>query len=374
MKFMGSKQALLRGDLGIIVLREASRAQRFVDLFSGSGATASFVASRLPIPVLACDLQNFAVQLAADAVERPVPLSFDMVERKWLDPAITEVTNDSRISAALEFTRDLNSQKVMAARHLCKRLDGGFIWRHYGGHYFSPYQALVLDALHSTLPSGHHEHTLTIAALIRTASRCAAAPGHTAQPFQPTPSLLPAIEESWARHPIDEARRFAMSAAEIYAQRPGLAVAADARHVARRLYKDDVVFVDPPYSDVQYSRFYHVLEAVAIGGFAEVFGAGRSPDLNLRKSSVFSRRSSAMNEFTKLMKALRDAGVTAIVTFPDVNASNGMSARKVIEVSSSYFSAEVTSAPAVHSTLGGSRNRRPSRRSVHELIMVFRPR
>lgn len=374
MKFMGSKQTLLRGDLGAITLREASKAQRFVDLFSGSGAVARYVASRISIPVLAVDLQRFAVILAADAIERPIQLSFDLVERKWLDSATTAIANDARLSKALNFSTNPTNQSVMAARQLCQQLAGGFFWQHYGGHYFSPHQALMLDALHKALPSNRFERTLALAALIRTASRCAAAPGHTAQPFQPTPNLLPSISECWKRNPLNEVRHFAMQAAQTCALRPGLAIAADARQIATTLFQNDVVFIDPPYSDVQYSRFYHVLEAVAVGGFDEVFGSGRSPFRHVRQTSVFSRRAFAMKEFAQLIRVLREAASTAIITFPDANASNGMSARDIIQASSNHFSIEVTQADAVHSTLGGGRNHRPSRRPVHEFIMVLRPR
>ena len=70
MKYMGSKAALLSGELGTILLREGDSASRFVDLFAGSGAVAHFAARRLEVPVLTIDLQEFARVLASAVVER----------------------------------------------------------------------------------------------------------------------------------------------------------------------------------------------------------------------------------------------------------------------------------------------------------------
>ena len=69
-------------------------------------------------------------------------------------------------------------------RAFCELCDKYPITKAYGGHYFSPLQAIHIDALLTTLPITN-KNTL-LASLIHAASECAASPGHTAQPFQPT--------------------------------------------------------------------------------------------------------------------------------------------------------------------------------------------
>ena len=49
-----------------------------------------------------------------------------------------------------------------------------------------PSEADAIDAFRASLPRSEPSRTIALAALIRAASKCAAAPGHTAQPFQPT--------------------------------------------------------------------------------------------------------------------------------------------------------------------------------------------
>ena len=62
-----------------------------------------------------------------------------------------------------------------------------------------------------------------------------------------------------------------------FASKKGSAVVADANATAKTLKAGDIAFIDPPYSGVQYSRFYHVLETVAKGECGVVSGTGRYP-------------------------------------------------------------------------------------------------
>ena len=83
MKYMGSKATLLGGDLGEILLREATTADRFVDLFAGSGAVAHFAAQRTDLPVMSVDLQEYARVLTAAIIERTSALVGDAALAQW---------------------------------------------------------------------------------------------------------------------------------------------------------------------------------------------------------------------------------------------------------------------------------------------------
>src|SRR5689334_315133 len=83
MKYMGSKRAMLLNGLGDLLNREAVGAGRFVDLFTGSGAVAAFVATRFPISVLAFDLQSYGAVLAGATVARQTRLDWKDTWRNW---------------------------------------------------------------------------------------------------------------------------------------------------------------------------------------------------------------------------------------------------------------------------------------------------
>ena len=67
------------------------------------------------------------------------------------------------------------------------------------------------------------------------------------------------------------------------------------------------MFIDPPYSSVQYSRFYHVLETMAKGEKELVVdGVGRYPPLADRPQSHFSNTGQARNALESLIEKLSE--------------------------------------------------------------------
>lgn len=368
MKYMGSKTALLGGELGDILLREAADARRFVDLFAGSGAVAHFMAQRTRLPVLSVDLQEYARVLAAAVIERTVNLVDDASLSAWASAAdaSTEPQEQVPLTAAL-----VRNDRLQASR-----ATEGFITRHYGGHYFSLQQARALDALHASLPEPEPVRTLALAALLHSASACAAAPGHTDQPFQPTKSLLPYIEQAWSRNVTSLVRTVVEQLGPTFAQTKGEAVVGDAESAVATLLEGDLVFCDPPYSAVQYSRFYHVLEGIARGGWDEVSGKGRAPARSSRKTSDFSMKSRAPAAMRNLLSGLRTRGCRVVITFPNAAASNGLSDRDIVAMAANDWTAEIHHVDSIHSTLGGANDGSPrgGRKKLREAVIVLSPK
>ena len=87
MKYMGSKRAMLKNGLGHLLDETLVGRQRFVDLFCGSGAVSSFVAQRAAIPVLASDLQQYAVTLTNAIIERTSHFNTDIHWKAWIERA-----------------------------------------------------------------------------------------------------------------------------------------------------------------------------------------------------------------------------------------------------------------------------------------------
>lgn len=359
-----------------MLLRECTTASRFVDLFSGSGSVAHFVAENTALPVLSVDLQHYSMALAACITERDETASGTPVVVSWTESVRTSLAGDVTYGALAEPMSRLGKATVLRARKKAELVpDQFFITRHYGGHYFSPQQAYVLDLLYAALPTQREQRTLGLAALLRTASVCAAAPGHTAQPFQPTEKLLPYIKSAWSRDVLTECQKQVDMLAKRHARTMGRAVAADASGIVDELEAGDLVFCDPPYSAVQYSRFYHVLEGIAQGGWPEVSGAGRSPDRTFRESSDFSMKSQATIAMTELLVKLRQKSCRVIITFPDAEASNGLSGKDIVAIASSQWRITEQYVDSVHSTLGGSANggTRAGRRVLQEAVLLLEP-
>lgn len=374
MKYMGSKRWMLGNGLGELLDYRAPKSARFIDLFSGSSAVASFVATRHKVSVVAADLQTYSRVLSAAVIERTEVLIAEEIWAKWLYRATTLL----KTVRSIPDTSNVTGKLVEEARKWCANRQKWTLTRAYGGHYFSPKQALWLDALRCTLPSQKQHKAAALAALIDTAAYCAASPGHTAQPFQPTKTAKRYLQEAWDRDVCRHAEVALKAIALRHAKVLGSAVVADAVMLAKTLRANDLVFIDPPYSGVHYSRFYHVLETVATGRCEEVSGVGRYQDSKFRPRSDFSMKTTSSAALDNLLKEISDHGAEAIITFPEHECSNGLSGSIVEATASKYFSVERKVVSSRFSTLGGTSgasatgSERAARQAAKELILYLR--
>ena len=377
MKYMGSKRGMLQNGLGDLLRGEAGLASRVVDLFCGGASVSWFAATDLKKPVIACDLQQYAATLAGSVVKRKKPTNASSVNELWLCRAAQARPRLKgwRLARELDAAALCTESWRRSAQELCSSdaaAKASLIWRCYGGHYFSPTQALSFDAMLLALPDEDELRELCLAATIISASNCVAAPGHTAQPFKATPTAARYLREAWLRDPFHYARVALKGLCPLHAVNPGTAIVGDANQIARKLKPDDIVFVDPPYSGVQYSRFYHVLETIARGTCGEITGVGRCPPLQERPNSRYSRKGGSTQAIEDLLCILAANGCTVVLTFPQTECSNGLSGDGVEEMARQLFHVRRRSVKTRFSTLGGNTMNRTARKTSDELMLVLK--
>lgn len=374
MKFMGSKRWMLQNGLGVLLRTECAKAERFVDLFAGSGAVVCFVAQETSLPVVASDLQHFSVFLSRAIIGRETVLDGESLWRGWQESA-------QKVFPKVPIPQigNLFRAEVETLRSWTQSRSGLPFTQAYGGHYYSPQQAIWIDSLRCSLPSGAQERTVALAALVIAASRCAASPGHTAQPFQPTRTARKFLKDAWSRDIPFYVQQALKTIAPKHAQRKGRAFVADANVAAKKLEAGDLVFLDPPYSGVQYSRFYHVLEAIVKGKPGPVSGTGRYPPKSLRPQSNYSVKTYSQEALRSLLQSVAKAGARAILTFPAHECSNGLSGDYVQKTAAEYFRVKTRTVESKFSTLGGNTRLaevgrgRQARQKAKELILILDP-
>jgi adenine-specific DNA-methyltransferase len=375
---MGSKRLLLQNGLGKLLLEESSRHTQFVDLFSGSCSVTHFVATKTTLNVTSIDLQAYSTVLAKAVTGRTRPYSVSHLEARWLTEANRMASKSRRVQEAVAMEIGLPQTRELVETSRLKAAclpDSWPIARSYGGHYFGLSQAFHLDFLLRHLPRSGISREICLAALIAAASCCAASPGHTAQPIQPTERGVRFIFDAWRRDPFAVARRFLRELAPLYGKKLGHAQRHDAVEYAEKVPRGSLVFVDPPYSSVQYSRFYHVLEAISRMEFGEVEGAGRYPAKSLRPQSSFSRKSESGEAISQLLSKLAGRQARVILTFPNDMASNGLSGPGILSVANAYYKLDRSYVKQSRlSTLGGNNESRASRSQTEELVAVLSPR
>jgi adenine-specific DNA-methyltransferase len=368
MKYIGSKRWMLQNGLGDLIAQEVRRVPRFVDLFAGSAAVSAHVAMKYEVPVTAYDLQSFSAVLARAVLTRDSKVDADALWTGWLMRA-RDLRRSVRAPSALKITWDVvHRHREWCAEH------PWIMTKSYGGHYFSALQAVWLDALRQSLPEHEPERSVALAAMVCGASQCAAAPGHTAQPFQPTRTAKPFLVDAWHKDIVEYCRRALSVIAGQHAKVLGSAEVLDANEAAGLVNEGDLVFIDPPYSGVHYSRFYHVLETLARGRCSEVSGTGRYPVTDERPRSKYSLQSESSDALSGLFQLVAARGAKAIVTFPQRKCSNGLSGEVVVKLAKDHFQVEKHWVASKFSTLGGNNDHRDARSLTRELILVLRPR
>jgi adenine-specific DNA-methyltransferase len=359
--------------LGDLLAEHAPNAARFVDLFAGSGAVAIHVATKYAIPVAAFDLQQYSAVLAGAVLKRQSELKWRQLWSAWHARA----TADRSRYDAPEIPK-VTIQKVEEARDWSVRRRSLPLTKAYGGHYYSPSQAVWLDSYRTTLPKLEPARTVALAAILHVASRCAASPGHTAQPLQPGRKANQYIAEAWAKDIPTLTKECFKALSKQYAKQTGAVHTADANQAAANVKETDLVFIDPPYSGVQYSRFYHVFESIATGTPGEVSGSGRNPSPEMRPHSNYSIITGAKNAFSDLLATIGTKGASCIVTFPAHECSNGLSGDAVREIAREHFKVQEKLVQSKFSTLGGVDNEvgngRAARHSAEELILTLSPK
>lgn len=365
---------MLGNGLGEALGRSVLGAKRVFDLFSGSAAVAWYIAECHGKEVIACDLQQYSTVLAASVIERTEAITDFAWADAWFRSARARITGHRDWGGLKSHQARLGERSAAQAAEEAHAFDLGErypISRAYGGHYFSPWQSAWLDALRTSLPIDPAYRNVGLAALIQAASRCAASPGHTAQPFKPNETAGPFLIEAWQRDlPAIVGTRLKEIAPRV-AKIRGRAYCSNALEIADRAKPGDLAFVDPPYSGVHYSRFYHVLETVARGQVGTVTGIGRYPPTEERPSSSFSMKTQAEKAFDELLALLARRGAGVIITFPASKASNGLSGDDVKRLAAQHFYIEEEKVSSRFSTLGGDTKHRAARQEADELILTL---
>lgn len=424
-QYLGSKARLLEPIAAAVDLLDPERGP-VVDLFSGSGVVAArFVQDR---PTTAVDIQEYS-RVLSSALLSPRAFSSHQaeglaVEARRLaenrsaavgkllahedealvsamhqqgEPLAEVVENGSLLALALgEGPGHGALRNALASAKPVDEL--GVMTGYYGGVYFSYRQALQLDCLAELargLPSDSRD--AAVAAVLSAASAAASTVGSQfAQPIRPRDrdgrpkmQLLASLAR---KRQIDVVERFLDCVNRLNQEPPpsfqGHSVRADYREFFSTVPRDvSVVYADPPYTRDHYSRFYHVLETLALGDIPDVSLTNLNDRSRLsrgmyrseRHQSPFCIRSQAPNAFAELFSGVRDLNARLVVSYSPYSKSQSdrprvLTVDQVAELAKESFSSvEVTSAGKVaHSKFNNSvRNGRISYEA--EVLILCRP-
>lgn len=218
--------------------------------------------------------------------------------------------------------------------------DGGgsgparLVTERYANAYFGILQSIEIDSLRAAIeacyPQAGAERDLCLSALLLACTTCSSGP-HFAQP----PRLKPKLENASRQMRILIERRAKSVAWEFDLAIGRLGTRSPLAYPIRRstqldwreAIRDFVetlggqeggVYADPPYSKLQYSRYYHVLNVILTYGYPAVSGIGRYPPRTDRFSSRFEYQpGGARRELSALLQACAEGGLTTFLSYSD---------------------------------------------------------
>jgi adenine-specific DNA methylase len=198
---------------------------------------------------------------------------------------------------------------------------------YFANAYFGVEQSLQIDSIRyaiSQLPD-ERVKTFLLAALLVACSTCASGP-HFAQP--PKLNRPVAAREVIEHRSRDLFSEFRMTARFMLSRTPHesqliAATAHDWRNALSEFVsvttsdrRATAVYVDPPYTKMQFSRYYHVLNTLISYEYPGFQGEGRYPPRSARFSSRFEYQPGpAEREFEQLTRACADQHLTTVISY-----------------------------------------------------------
>lgn len=250
---------------------------------------------------------------------------------------------------------------------------------YWGNCYFGLRQAAEIDSLRfaveRVVPT--RERPLIEAILLAAADACASGPHYAQPPQAKTDSQLKQLIEKRAKSVFGEFElRLSLACKRPLVRHRKLSVTnmqwSEALQHFAKMYgssQNKGVYVDPPYSRLQYSRYYHVFDTLLRYDYPACQGEGRTSEKEKRFSSNFDcREPTAIDEFRDLFRAVSAIRATLFLSY---STGGTVAIEKLLMLACKHFSrVRVYTVPLRHHSQGVPLQNRGHRL---EVMIVAKP-
>ncbi|PMN73125.1 hypothetical protein BCT26_21010 [Vibrio lentus] len=371
--YLGSKLRVLE-QIDDIMLNLASDGDHIVDLFSGSGTVSNFLSHRYS--VTANDIQEYSrvinnalLSSTASILDAEQFLTscahshFHELSESCITPLInfekiaikesfngdsqllcdvvesgsimtSDVTSNSPLHEVLHSVKSkLNNIQNLNPNHFIAT-------KYFGGVYFSYKQAVDIDIISyeiSLLKKSSKD--MYMAALLSTVSEVVNSVGkHFAQPIRPKDkdgrpknNLAKSISKDREIDVIKTYKKFLFRYIQSSTKKyQNNATKLDFTDCLKESKNIKVVYADPPYTRDHYSRFYHVLETLALQDSPKVSTTKINGEIKYsrgiyredRHQSPFCIRSKAPKAFEELFSLTSKSGASLVLSYSPFNSES----------------------------------------------------
>lgn len=343
MKYMGSKRELL--DFIKSSINELDiQSNHFCDLFSGTSIVGCSLKDEYNVQIN--DIQIYSAVFA----NTYLPNIKSLIDISELDNIREKATfyveefNEKYQDLSFDYTSidnfvDLKKLEEVQQELINNNFEVGFhlFSKYYSGTYWTYNQCVWIDSIRAVAEEyrGRIEYFVILSSLIYAMSYTSQSTGHFAQFRDVTETNMNDImsyrlRDIWSY--FEKKFIEILSVIDEESVNQYSITTLDYLDCLRLLENNSIVYADPPYSSVHYSRFYHAIETLIKYDYPHVRYKGRYRED--RHQSPFGKKTEVKIAFQKLFKGVKERNSHLILSY----SNNGMiSQDEIIQIGNSVF-------------------------------------
>ena len=364
MKYMGSKRELL--DFIISSINDLDiESNWFCDLFSGTSVVGCSLKDEYNVQIN--DIQIYTSIFANTYLPNINKLINSTELEKIKDRVLFYVDEFYRKYPDLIFDYNsidnyekLTKLEIQQQNLIYSNFEIGFhlFVKYYSGTYWSYTQCVWIDSIRAVAEEykGKSDYYIILSSLIYAMSYTSQSTGHFAQFRDVTESnmhdiMLYRIRDIWTY--FEKKFLEILNMVDVEATNRYTITTLDYLDCLRLIERNTLVYADPPYSSVHYSRFYHAIETLIRYDYPNVkYKVRYSED---RHQSPFGKKTEVKNAFGKLFKGVKNKNSHLILSYSD----NGMITQdEIMEIGNSImgnqYKGDIQVKEYIHSKMGRS--------------------
>lgn len=364
MKYMGSKRELL--DFIISSINDLDiKSNWFCDLFSGTSVVGCSLKDEYNVQIN--DIQIYTSIFANTYLPNINKLINSTELEKIKDRVLFYVDEFYRKYPDLIFDYNsidnyekLTKLEIQQQNLIYSNFEIGFhlFVKYYSGTYWSYTQCVWIDSIRAVAEEykGKSDYYIILSSLIYAMSYTSQSTGHFAQFRDVTESnmhdiMLYRIRDIWTY--FEKKFLEILNMVDVEATNRYTITTLDYLDCLRLIERNTIVYADPPYSSVHYSRFYHAIETLIRYDYPNVKYKGRYRED--RHQSPFGKKTEVKNAFGKLFKGVKNKNSHLILSYSD----NGMITQdEIMEIGNSImgnqYKGDIQVKEYIHSKMGRS--------------------
>ena len=364
MKYMGSKRELL--DFIISSINDLDiESNWFCDLFSGTSVVGCSLKDEYNVQIN--DIQIYTSIFANTYLPNINKLINSTELEKIKDRVLCYVDEFYRKYPDLIFDYNsidnyekLTKLEIQQQNLIYSNFEIGFhlFVKYYSGTYWSYTQCVWIDSIRAVAEEykGKSDYYIILSSLIYAMSYTSQSTGHFAQFRDVTESnmhdiMLYRIRDIWTY--FEKKFLEILNMVDVEATNRYTITTLDYLDCLRLIERNTIVYADPPYSSVHYSRFYHAIETLIRYDYPNVKYKGRYRED--RHQSPFGKKTEVKNAFGKLFKGVKNKNSHLILSYSD----NGMITQdEIMEIGNSImgnqYKGDIQVKEYIHSKMGRS--------------------